>query len=256
MPILNETLLPGAVPRWEIPGWRERFGVSAGITGRGSGPTPFDLGLSTDQPVGEVLNRWRALMASEPGFQAHVFGRQVHGNVVRLQEGGEGWIQIEGVDGHVTTTPGVMLYVSAADCIPIYLVSPKHRAIALLHAGWRGVAGGILERGLEALYQHSKATPVDVIMHCGVGICGGCYEVEHEVFDSLGLPPGPGDRGRGQLDLRQVLADWAKQCRIQDVSVSEFCSSHDGERFFSHRGSGGRGGRMVAFLGLLPFDSK
>ncbi|HEV8125770.1 MAG TPA: polyphenol oxidase family protein [Gemmatimonadales bacterium] len=228
----------------------------AGITGRGTGPTPFDLGLSTDQPVGEVLNRWRALMAAEPGFPAHVFGRQVHGKEVRLQEGGEGWIQIEGVDGHVTTTPGVMLYVSAADCIPIYLVAPRHRAIGLLHAGWRGTAAGILERGINAIYQHSKAPPAEIVMHCGIGICGDCYEVESEVNDALGGTGTPSSPGHFHVDIRKALEAQANRLGVSTVSLSARCSSHDRGEFFSHRGSGGRDGRMVGYLGLLPFDSK
>ena len=244
--------MPGAVPRWELPGWRERYGVVAGITSRGSGPTPFDLGLGTDQPVGEVVNRWRALMAAEPGFRAHVLGRQVHGNKVRFQEGGEGWIQIEGVDGHVTATSGVMLYVSAADCIPVYLVAPRHGAIALLHAGWRGAAAGILERGVEAVYQHSKALPADIVMHCGVGICGECYEVGPEVNDALGPGSSASPEGRFHVDIREILVARAARLGLATISRSDRCSSHDRGEFFSHRGSAGRDGRMVAYLGLVP----
>lgn len=254
--ILNEVPRAGAVPRWEIPGWRERFNVVAGVTGRGSAAQPYDLGLWTGQPVGEVMGRWRQLRTAEPGFTAHVLGNQIHGREVRRQEGGEGWIQIEGVDGHLTTTPGVMVYVTVADCIPVYLVAPAHRVIALLHAGWRGTAAGILERGIEAIYQHSKATPAEIVMHCGVGICGNCYEVESEVNDALGAAGTPSSLGHFHVDIRGVLKAQATWLGIPSVSVSGKCSRHDATEFFSHRGSGGRDGRMVGYLGLLPFDSK
>ncbi|MEP7327470.1 MAG: laccase domain-containing protein, partial [Gemmatimonadota bacterium] len=205
MSLLNEVSVPGSVPRYEIPGWRERFGVVAGITGRGGGSKPYDLGLWTGQPVGEVMGRWRELRAAEPGFTAHVLGNQVHGREIRRQEGGEGWIQIEGVDGHVTVSRGVMLYVTVADCIPVYLVAPQHRAIALLHAGWRGTAAGILERGVEAIYQQSKATPTKIVMHCGVGVCGKCYEVASEVNNALGAVGILSSPGHFHVDIRSVL---------------------------------------------------
>lgn len=252
--VVAETAIPGPTPRYEVPGWRDRFGIVAGITGRGSGDQPFDLGLGTTQPVSEVMGRWRALRAAEPGFHAYVLGNQVHGREIRRQGGGAGWIQLEGVDGHVTAMPGVMLYVTVADCIPVYLVAPSQRAVALLHAGWRGIAAGILERGIEALYQHTDASYDEIVMHCGVGICAECYEVGPEVMEGLGVTfdtAGP----KPHADLRGVLAGRAGRMGISQVSVSNRCSAHEREEFFSHRGSGGRDGRMVAYLGLIDSNS-
>jgi copper oxidase (laccase) domain-containing protein len=246
---LNETPLPGSIPRFEIPGWRERFGVVAGITGRGTGPAPFDLGLGTTEPVGEVMARWRALRAAEPGFSVHVLGNQVHGTRVRWESGrcGEGWLQVPGVDGHATAATGVMLYVTVADCIPVYLLAPGGRSMALLHAGWRGTAAGMLERGVEAMSQHSKVSHGEIVMHCGVGICGECYEVGPEVVAGLGLTPG--STGPSHADIRAVLADQATRLGITEVSISSLCSAHHRDRFFSHRASKGADGRMVAYLG-------
>ncbi|MBL8999237.1 MAG: hypothetical protein JNL44_18365, partial [Gemmatimonadetes bacterium] len=98
---LREVRLPGPVPRYEVPGWRERFGVVAGITGRGTSPgRGFDLGLWTDAPVGEVMTRWRAFRRAEPGFDAVLLGNQVHDVRVAHHARAEGWVQVEGVDGH------------------------------------------------------------------------------------------------------------------------------------------------------------
>ena len=252
MSLLAEQPVPGPVPRYEIPGWRERFNVVAGITGRGPAEKAFDLGLWTGQPVSEVMRRWQDLRAAEPGFTAYVLGNQVHGLEVRRQEGGEGWIQIEGVDGHLTTTPGVMLCVTVADCIPVYLVAPARRVVALLHAGWRGTAAGILERGVRAIYQHSRALPAEIVMHCGIGICGDCYEVGHEVVEALGLTSTASPDGHFHVDIRQVLEAQANRLGLATISRSGRCSSHGRAEFFSHRGSGGKDGRMVAYLGLLP----
>jgi polyphenol oxidase len=247
--VITETPVEGPIPRYEIPEWRERYGVTAGITARGPGPGQgFDLGLWSEAPVGEVMSRWRAFRGALPGFNAVVLGNQVHGAEVMAVETGRGWIQIEGIDGWVTTSPGILLTVTLADCIPVYLVIPR-RGVGLVHAGWRGTAAGILARGLRRLTGALGALPADVIMHCGVGICGSCYEVGSEVVEGCGLPAN--GAGPWQVDLRSRLVQQAREEGIERISVSTWCSAHDHSRFYSHRASRGTDGRMVAYLGLL-----
>jgi len=247
----KESLLPGTVPRYEIPLWRERFGVIAGITARGVDPAlgsrGFDLGLWTAAPVGEVMGRWRQFRSSEPGFNGWILGHQVHGTRVAWHKGGEGWRLLDGLDGHATATPGSMLLVTVADCVPIYLVAPRQRVVALLHAGWRGTAGGILARGIELLGSHGVA-PTDLVMHCGVAICGPCYEVGAEVMTGCSLEAKGG--GPWHLDLRHQLGEQALALGVTDISTSQWCSGHDRPPFYSHRASGGTDGRMVAYLGI------
>ena len=239
----------GEVPRFEVAGWRERFGVIAGITGRGAATgRGFDLGLSTDAPVGEVMARWRAFRHAEPGFSGVVLGNQVHGRAVAWHDGGPGWLQLEGVDGHATGAPGLLLTVTVADCIPVYLLDPRRRAIALLHAGWRGTASRILDAGLTLLTRRAGTDPADVLMHVGVGICGPCYEVGSEVVTGVGLAAeGPGP---WHVDLRDRLIAQGRELGIAAISRSAWCSAHDRPRFYSHRASKGADGRMVAYLGL------
>ena len=232
-----------ALPRLELVEWAERYGLVAGITLR-----PMSLGLWSDEPVGQVLSRWRAFRASfAERFPTLVLSHQVHGSAVQWHEAlPEGWLVLDGFDGHATVDRGMLLTITVADCIPIYLTVPQKGAIALLHAGWRGAADGVLARGVELLKRHAFAKGTDIVMHCGVGICGTCYEVGSEVAMRFGLPasatPVP-------LDLRAVLARQARELGIEEVSVSPWCSAHDRDRFFSHRASGGRDGRMVAYLG-------
>ena len=239
-----------SAPRLELAEWREQFGIVAGITGAGNGTAPFDLGLAgRTTSVATVLEHWRALQRSLPYFSAVIVARQVHGCEIlwhQTAQGG-GLVIREGADGHATASPGLLLAVTAADCIPIYLCDPERRLIALLHAGWRGVAAGILARGVELLA--ARGASVDkLLVHCGIGICGFCYEVGSEVFAACGVAPPAG--GKGPLDLRAVLAVQAANIGVQRVSTSPLCSRHD-PGFLSHRGSGGADGRMVAYLGLL-----
>jgi YfiH family protein len=248
---VREQPIAGPVPRLELPGWRARFGVAAGITMRGPDPgRGFDLGLWTEAPVGEVMGRWRALRQADAAFAAVILGHQVHGAQVEWHEAARGWVQLEGVDGHATGTPGLLLTVTLADCIPVYLADPVRRVIALLHAGWRGTASGILARGVELLRSRGGSVAEDITMHCGVGICGACYEVGAEVMAGCGLA----HEGLGpwHADLREVLREQGRALGLRDISTSQWCSAHDRPRFYSHRASGGRDGRMVAYLGLTP----
>jgi polyphenol oxidase len=248
----DEAAVSGGPPKFELMAWRDELGLVAGITGRGEEPgRGFDLGLWSDAPVGEVMTRWRAFRRGVPGFDAVVLGNQVHGVVVETVGPGRGWIQLEGVDGWVTTSPGVLLTITVADCIPLYLLVPG-RGISLLHAGWRGTAGGILEVGLEQLLTVTGAAPGDVLMHCGVGICGQCYEVGREVMAACGEPAG--GSAPWTLDLRARLARSAAGLGVGAVTVSGWCSAHDRPSFYSHRASAGADGRMVAYLGMPRSD--
>jgi YfiH family protein len=244
----TETPVPGPVPRFELVEWREA-GLVAGITGRGAeSGRGFDLGLWSESPVGETMRRWRAFRQSYPDFESVMLGQQVHGVEVMTAGPGRGWTQVDGIDGWVTTTPGVLLLVTVADCIPVYLAAP--RGVALLHAGWRGTARGILTRGVEQLCAVAGAGPEEITMHCGIGICGACYEVGSEVM--LGCGAATDGPGPWHLDLRGRLATQAAGLGVTRVTGSTWCSAHHRDRFYSHRASGGRDGRMVAFLGMQP----
>ena len=238
------------VPRYDVPSWRSRFAVVAGITGRRDrGGTEFDLSLLSDRPAAEVTGRWRTLRDALSPTTGVVQGHQVHGTEVRWHDHVEGWLRLDGVDGHATGATGLLLTITVADCIPVYLVDPKRRACALLHAGWRGAASGILTRGVELLADRARSDPADVVMHCGIGICGTCFEVGSEVLEAFGLR---GDFPRPwAVDVRDRLAEEGRRLGIGEISVSQWCTVHDHERFFSHRASGGAPGRMVAYLGLL-----
>jgi YfiH family protein len=251
LPLTRESPIPGVVPRYGLADWRERWGIVAGITGRGDGPVPgFDLGLWTREPVGEVMERWLLFRRAEAGFDRFVLGHQVHGASIAWHVRGAGWTWLEGLDGHLTRDAGVLLLITVADCVPVYMAVPG-KAVGLLHAGWRGTAAGILPRGIALIATGADVAPSEIVMHLGVSICGSCYEVGSEVMMACGVATeGPGP---WHLDLRRLLADQARCAGVGEITVSAWCSAHDRSRFYSHRASGGRDGRMVAFVGM-PAD--
>jgi copper oxidase (laccase) domain-containing protein len=246
--MIEEQPLQGPIPRYGLADWRERYGVVAGITARGEGSgAGFDLGLGGREPVGEVMARWRAFRRAEPGFAAFAMAHQVHGSDLAWHPPARGWMLLEGMDGHLTDARGVLLLVTVADCVPVYLAVPG-RAVGLLHAGWRGVTAGILEQGVAELSRGAGVGPSCIVAHLGVAICGACYEVGSEVMSGCGVPAE--GAGPWHLDLRTVLTDRAAAAGVGELTVSTWCSAHDRPRFYSHRASGGADGRMVAFIGL------
>lgn len=244
---VDERPVPGGLPIWEIPGWRERHGVVAGITGKGNG---FDMGLRGGGPVGEVLDRWMRLAEEFPGCDALVTARQVHGTGIAVHgsDPGRGIHLVPDADGHLTARRGLLLTVTVADCVPVYLVAPAHGAIGLLHAGWRGTAGGILPKAVAMLEEFHGVPPSALQVHLGTAISGPAYEVGREVMEGLGLAAE--GSGPWHADIRAVLRRQAVAAGVGEVSVSGHCTFRQSDRFFSHRASGGRDGRMVAFLGF------
>lgn len=236
------------VPRFELAEWAQRYGIVAGITARGPAGT-FNLGLWSEEPVGQVMTRWRALRTSfGDHFPTVILSHQVHGTTVVWHAATTpGWHILDGVDGHAAAAPGHLLTVTVADCVPVYLAVPEKRVVALVHAGWRGIAGGILERAVLLLKREAFCRSSDIVMHCGVGICGACYEVGSEVVERL---TGRQVASPARVDLRAVLAEQANGWGITQVTISSFCTAHDHDRFFSHRASGGRDGRLVAYAGF------
>ncbi len=233
---------PPVVPHGE---WEERWpGFVAGVA-----VGPVDYGLATGQRAWDVAARYEAL-AGSLGFGSVAVGRQVHGRDVATVGGrAEAGLRIVGEsDGLASDVPGVLLAVTVADCVPVYLLDPESRAFALLHAGWRGAAAGILERGLASLARIRGTRPAGCAVHLGPAICGACYEVGPEVLARFGLPA----KAKGRMDLRAWLAGEAIRLGVpaDRISVSEHCTHCGDARLHSHRRSAGSAGRMAAYLGL------
>lgn len=220
----------------------------AGITTAGAG----DYGVSLNG-VDALLEAYGSL-ARRLGFRTVAVPRQVHGTeVLRVTGSDPGKVPVPGappsvllagrVDGLVTSTRDLLLVSTAADCVPVYLKDGGGAAIGLVHAGWRGVAGGILANAVDAM-EVAGARRDDVRIHLGPAICGPCYEVDRPVLSALGL-----EGERAHVDLRGVLVDQARSAGVGTVTVSAHCTRCGDSDLHSHRGSDGQAGRMAAFIG-------
>jgi len=260
-----------ALPALVHPEWAQAFRwLVQGTTRRGPEGRPFDLGLFSGGLDEEVVREGWSRLAEETGADRVVHAHQVHGARVRLWgewNGASEWdgarggaesvdppILVEPCDGHATGEPGVLLAVTTADCVPVFVVDPGGRAVAMLHAGWRGAAAGILEEGLSTMLRALGSEMADLHVHLGPAICGSCYEVGPEVFEALGRPvpaaPTP-------IDLRSILAERAVEAGVERerITVSAHCTRCTGSGLFSHRG--GDAHRHVGYLGIrAPSDTQ
>ncbi len=222
----------------EIPVFLD-WGVRAFTTTRQAG----SFSVAGAEAVGEVMGRWGRLReALGPAGHRFATASQVHGaRVLEHGAGWEGWLRADRADGHLTTERATGFAVTVADCVPVFLAHPSGAA-ALLHAGWRGTAAGILPDAIRLLAARGLAAG-DLRVHLGPAICGDCYEVGPDVHAQL---TGRAAAGPTRVDLRAVLADQARVAGVRAITTSRSCTRCDGDRFFSHRA--GDAGRQLGVL--------
>lgn len=218
--------------RYELPG-----GASVLFTARADGNVSSVSGAQSER--GELA---RERLKHRIGVRRVARGRQVHGALVARVTDAERRVgdSLTEADGQATALAGVGLMVLTADCLPVAVGCS--RAVAMLHAGWRGLAAGVLEQGVLALQELGCADQMSAVIGPAAGPC--CYEVGPEVHEALGEPS-----GRGALDLRAVARRRLAGAGVADVRDVEACTICD-ERFFSHRREGTRAGRQAGVAWL------
>jgi len=215
----------------------------------GVSSAPFDtlnLGLMTgDDPADVAANR--AILRELVGRPvAH--GRQVHGTTVeRVTAPPPGDRPPRDADGQATALEDVAALVLTADCLAIALATPG--AVAMVHAGWRGLAGGVVEEGVAAVRDlDTGGGPLTAAI--GPAACGACYEVGDDVRAAFGHAP----LGRpAPLDLKRIARDRleaAGAAAVHDAGLCTMCG--DEALFFSHRRDRGRTGRQAGVVWRSP----
>jgi YfiH family protein len=242
--------------RSDVPAWRcgsapagLRLAFSTRRGGVSDGPyRSLNLGRSTDdrpEAVAENRRRWLAALDLDPARFANA--GQVHGRtVVRVDAPG---FQ-PGCDALVTTTPGLTLAVTAADCLPLLFTAP--RAVAAAHAGWRGTADGVPEATLSAVCDAAGVGPERVSVHVGPGIRGCCYPVGPEVAERF-----PREAVREAGDARWLDLPTAVRLRLMAAGVlpgeihdTGACTACEPDWYFSHRRDRGLTGRHWGVIAL------
>jgi len=248
------------------PDWPAPARVRAAMTTRGGGVSQLafhslNLGTSGDDPAHVAENRRRLREAlqlpSEP-----VWLKQVHGTrVVRLPGGDEGATQGEPpeADASYTTEPGVVCAVQAADCLPVLFCDDAGQVVAAAHAGWRGLAAGVLEATVRAL----PAKPANLMAWLGAAIGPHSFEVGAEVREAFvgadpaaaaAFKPRPAE-GKFLADLYLLARQRLASAGVRRVSGGGHDTVRERARFFSYRRDG-RCGRMAALAWLAADNSQ
>jgi YfiH family protein len=243
-------------------------GVVAAFTGRSGGTSAqphatLNLGLRVGDDLQRVLaNRRRVATVLGLAGRPWALARQVHGariltvEAVRLGQGPpEAKPPLGDGDGLVTADPGVVLAVLTADCAPVLLADPAAGVVGALHAGWRGLAAGVVEAGVAAMAELG-ADPAATVALVGPAVGGCCYEVGPEVREAVGdrLPAALATTrdGRPALDPAAGAAQALALAGVGQVTVAAECTFDLEERHFSHRRDAGRTGRQAGLIALVP----
>jgi YfiH family protein len=230
----------------DLPGARALFTTRRG--GVSSGPyASLNLGISTDDdPAAVRANRERVAEAIGRPLAGL---RQVHGASVVRTGAPRGGAPPE-ADGQLATQPGVAPMVLVADCLPIVVALPG--AVTVLHAGWRGLAGGIVSTGLAALTAAAGWPAGEAVAAIGPGAGGCCYEVGEEVHAAFAAHAPGVHRGRN-LDLKAIARAELQAAgvgAVHDIGLCTLCAPPG--LLFSHRRAGGVTGRQAGIAWLAP----
>jgi YfiH family protein len=237
--------LPGA-PLLVSPLLGQVPGLVHGISTRAIHPEGARAG--TDPRAAARLARLLDWMGSPP-ITAH----QVHGAGVALVDTPPG--DALEADALLTARPGLLLAVRVADCLPLLAAPRSGGAVVVVHAGWRGVAAGVVETGIAALGRLAGTGPEELLAAVGPGIGGCCFEVGPEVAEAVAGDRSdlilPGDRGRPYLDLRRAVVSRLRTCGLSPESIDAEapCTACRTDLFFSYRREGAGTGRVLAAAG-------
>ena len=244
---------------WIVPDWPVPARVAAVVTTRNGGVSTgryasLNLGAASatrasgDAPDAVAGNRAlvRALLPAEPTWLAQVHGTSVHAADASTLDAPPV------ADAAVTRTPDVVLAVQSADCLPVLLADREGAAIAIAHAGWRGLAAGVVDNAVRAL----AVAPERVVAWLGPAIGPDAFEVGADVRDAFVAadartdaafrPKGP---DKWWADLYALARQRLARCGVRDVHGGGACTYSEPARFFSYRRDGDTG-RMVALLWL------
>ncbi len=202
-------------------------------------------------------------LRSSPEPPRLVRARQVHGSAVALLTDAL-TPSVAEADAIVSTRPGVAVGVVTADCVPILGASRSGTVVAAIHAGWRGLAQGVIEAGMTALREKAGAEPLVAVIGPCIGVC--CYEVDEPVLAALAVRFRsvldraliPTRLGRHRLDLLALARHALHEAGVADDAlgtIPEACTRCDAVRFHSWRRDGPAAGRLLHHIAARRVDT-
>ena len=251
----------------QLPGIVHGFSTRLGGVSQGDVGT-MNLSFSRESSRQNVEENYRRL-AKAIGYEPErlVCSRQTHTTNVRVvteEDCGIGFCRsgdYDNIDGLVTNVPGIPLMTFYADCVPLLLADPVHRAIGCAHSGWRGTAANMGKAALEVMKREYGTEAKDVITAIGPSICQDCYEVSEDVIDQFRevyhrkIWPDlfyEKQTGKFQLNLWEACRQNFLMAGVlpEHISLPDLCTCCNPKFLFSHRASRGNRGNLAAVVML------
>ncbi|MCI9564492.1 MAG: peptidoglycan editing factor PgeF [Eubacterium sp.] len=245
---------------WLCHGFSTRIGgVSTGYL------SSMNLGHGRGDSEQNIIKN-HELMADAIGFDAKniVASRQTHTTNIKLvskEDIGKGIYKerdYDNIDGMITNEKEIVLTTYYADCVPLYMVDTKNKAIGLSHSGWRGTVERIGKVTLKRMAEEYGTNPKDVIVCIGPSICKECYEISEDVavefikefpenIDNILENKG---NGKYMLDLWSCNKIIFEECGVleENIHLPDVCTCCNHQVMFSHRATNGQRGNLAAFL--------
>ena len=221
----------------------------------GVSPAPFsslNLGINTDdEPANVDENRRRLFTALGAGDCQFASSHQVHGSEVlyAIEPG-----RYDGYDALITNKPGLLIGVTVADCVPILLYDVAHRAVAAIHAGWRGTVGGIVTKTLDAMRQQFGTSADQCFAYIGTCIDETSFEIGPEVAEQFAPAFKYVDPYNQKIcaNLKAANAKLLVDFGIptSQIELSAYSTVLNNDEYFSYRAERGQTGRMLAVIGV------
>lgn len=263
------------VPGWEVYPWLKagfstRKGGTSLVYAAQDAPAELNLGFTKEDDAASVAANRRLLAEAVSGRQnaSLVALKQIHSNLCRIATAEDAALAApHNADGQISLTPGLLLGIQTADCIPVLVADRRQKIVAGFHAGWRGTVQRIVELGVGRMMREFGSQPADLMAAIGPGVGPCCYAVGDELlkefqtqFSYAGelfyeVGDGPSQiQPSLHLDLieanrRQLLAAGLEADAIQIMGGCTCCRT---DLFYSYRAERGVTGRMMAVIGVFP----
>ena len=232
----------------------EHDDVVSGISTRLGGVSPPPFGMNLSYHVGDTaenVSRNAELFFGAMGIplDRRAVPKQIHSNVVKRVNAPS---SVEACDALITNSTNLYLCVSVADCVPIFLYDPRQKAVAAIHAGWRGTASRISGNAVLRMKEEFQSNPDDLLAYIGPAASSCCYAVGDEVAQQFATNFVRREKGITTVDLKaanmQQLVDEGvlREC----IDVSEYCTICRPELLHSYRRDKANSGRMMGVIGL------
>ncbi len=219
----------------------------------------FTLGAGGDNTIEDIVadNRKKICKILNIENKQVVIPQQEHTNIVKVINNSSQ--ELKNTDGVITDNPDIVLMLQFADCTPIILYEPDKKVAGVVHAGWKGTAGRIVCNAVKKFEENFNIKPVNILASIGPAIGQCCYPVSKDVYlklkNSVNISSCQAFKNahsydKIHVDLKKLNKLQLQEVGVENIDISDFCTSCNNDLFFSYRAENGKTGRHSAIASI------